>query len=451
MRILAIGYPLPSPEVDNYNVFTAPSYFDYDALVVDPASITRAVGQLIDGSETFESHDGRPVVNAPTTASAVSAAEQVRRRREETQRLLESGGTVIVFARPNATVGGLLGFDGCDRYSWLPASAGVSWGPPFLRAAEGKTLRVVDDQHPMSSVFRKFRSEIAYRAVFDDRLPGGQHGGRVVAVGGAGIPTSMQFEVLGGTVLFVPALSDAIGSVRLDIAESVVGAVRQMVGSGGAEDPPWWANSVPVPGLEQVEAELEEARLAASDASARETAIQERHDLLAAHRRLLWSDGPAFATAVTYALRELGFAVVSQPGEPLAVEIEHLQALVECESSKEKVVEWPYVRLQRRLEERLLATSEALGGIVVVNGYRSHPLDSRTDQFTDALRIACENYRYSLLTGDTLFALVQRALGGADESMLTGMRRRILGRPGLIPKEVALGEAEEESDAGPIF
>ena len=71
MRLLAIGYPLPSPEVDNYNVLTAPSYFDYDALVVDPASITRVVGQLLDGSETFEAHDGRPVVNAPTTASAV--------------------------------------------------------------------------------------------------------------------------------------------------------------------------------------------------------------------------------------------------------------------------------------------------------------------------------------------------------------------------------------------
>jgi len=451
MRILAIGYPLPNPEVDNYNVLTAPAYFDYDAVFVDPASITQVVMQLLEGSQAFEAYDGRPVVNAPTTASAVSAAEQVRRRAEETQRLLESGGTVVLVARPNATVAGLLGFEGCDRYSWLPAPAGVSWGPPLLRTAEGKTLCVVDDQHPMSPALRKFRSEIAYRAVFDDRLPGGLHRGHAVAVGGAGMPTAVEFDVFGGRVLFVPAFSDSVGAVRLDIAESIVGAIRQMVGSGGTEEPPWWASGVPVPGLEQVEAELEEARLAASDASAREAAVQERHDLLTAHRRLLWSDGPAFALAVSKALRDLGFAITSRIGEPLAVENEQVQALVECESSRDQVTEWPYVRLQRRLEERLLAAKEALRGIVVVNGYRGHPLDARTEQFTDALRIACENYRYSLLTGETLFALVQRALGGADESTLTGIRRRILGRSGLIPREVALGEIETESDTGPIF
>ena len=117
-----------------------------------------------------------------------------------------------------------------------------------------------------------------------------------------------------------------------------------------------------MPGLEQAEAELEEARLAASDASAREATARESCDLLATHRRLLWSGGPAFSLAVADALRELGFAIISQPGEPLAVENEQVRAFVECESSKEQVLEWPYVRLQRRLEERLLATlGEQLG------------------------------------------------------------------------------------------
>ncbi|MBE7519149.1 MAG: hypothetical protein HS107_07860 [Thermoflexaceae bacterium] len=451
MRLLAIGYPLPHPEVDNYNVFTAPSYFDYDAVFIDPVSITRAVAQLLDGSETFEAFDGRPVVNAPTTASAVSAADLVRRRLEETQRFLESGGAVVVLARPNATISGLSGFEGCDRYSWLPAPGGVSWNPPMLRAAEGKTVRVVDDQHPLAGVLRNFRSEVAYRAVFDDRNQALRQAGRILGTGGAGVPIAMEFPVLGGRVVFAPALSDAVGATRLDLAEAVVGATRLLIGQAGQEEAPWWTASVPVPGLEQVEAELEEARQAASDATARESAVRERHDLLAAHRRLLWAEGPAFAEAVANALTTLGFAVTGKPGEPLAMENEGRVALVECESSKEQVVEWPYVRLQRRLEERLLAEKRAEGGVVVVNGYRAHALESRGEQFTEALRVACENYRYSLISGETLFALVQRALGGADEAALSGIRRRILGRAGLLPREVALGEVEEESDTGPIF
>lgn len=451
MRLLAIGYPLPHPEVDNYNVLTAPSYFDYDAVFVDPASITRTVAQLLDGSETFEAFDGRPVVNAPSTASAVSAAEQVRRRLDETQRFLESGGALVVVARPNATISGLAGFEGCDRYSWLPAPAGVAWNPPMLRAAEGKTVRVVDDQHPLAGVFRNFRSEIAYRAVFDDRNTALRQAGRTLAMGGAGMPIAMEFPVLGGRVVFVPALSDSVGATRLDIAEAVVGAMRLLVGNAGPEDAPWWTASVPVPGLEQVEAELEEARLAASDANARETSVRERHDLLAAHRRLLWAEGPAFTDAVANAFTVLGFSATSKAGEPLVLEGEGRAVFVECESSKDQIVEWPYVRLQRRLEERLLAEKQSAAGVVVVNGYRAHALESRGEQSTEPLRIACENYRYSLLTGETLFALVQRALGGAGEAELSGFRRRILGRAGLLPREVALGEVEEESDSGPIF
>ena len=40
MRVLAIGYPLPDMAIDNYNPLTAPAYSDYDALIIDPASIT---------------------------------------------------------------------------------------------------------------------------------------------------------------------------------------------------------------------------------------------------------------------------------------------------------------------------------------------------------------------------------------------------------------------------
>ena len=97
MRVLVIGYPLPDMAIDNYNVFTAPSYADYDALVVDPASITSDAQRLVKEGANFEAFDGRPVINAPTSASAVSAADQIRRRADETRRMLESGATVVVF------------------------------------------------------------------------------------------------------------------------------------------------------------------------------------------------------------------------------------------------------------------------------------------------------------------------------------------------------------------
>jgi hypothetical protein len=451
MRLLSIGYALPNRAVDNYNALTAPSYFDYEAMFIDPASITRIAGQMLEEGTSLEAFDGRPVVNGPTTATAASAAEQLRRRADETQRLLEAGGLVLVMGQPNAVQSGLLGFEGCDRYSWLPAPAGIAWGPPFVRAAEGTTVRIVAEDHPLAGLLREFRAEVTYRAVFDDRQPAFRQAARVIANGGAGVPIAVEFSVLGGRLVFLPALRDSVGSIRSDIAEAIVDAATRLMGRPSAEPEPYWSRTVAVPGLEQVEAELEEAEVAATETSARLAAVRERVDLLSSHRRLLFEDGQPFNTAVTDGLRLLGFAITSGPDERLVIEDEGQKAFVEPESAREQVVEWPYVRLQRRLEAVLLEKSERPKGIVIANGHRQTTPDERGPQFTDALRIACENYRYTLLTGQTLFTLVQRVLGGADETTLAGYRRRILRSTGLLDLEVALGNVEEGSDAGPIF
>lgn len=451
MRVLAIGYALPDPSIDNYNVMTAPSYFDYDAVIIDPASITRTAAQVVEGGTTLEAFDGRPVINGPTGQAAVGAADQVRRRADETRRFLESGGTILVMAQPNAVQGGLLGFEGCDRYSWLPAPAGLLWGPPYLRAAEGKTVRVAAEEHPLASLLREHRNEVAYRALFDDRAPELRAHGKVFATTGAGVPIGVEFSVLGGRIVFMPALADFSGSMRSEVARDLVEACRRLSSSAPAEEAPWWARSIPVPGLEEAEADLADARSGLETAQARVTAAQERHDGLASHRRLLWADAQPFQQAVADALRLLGFAVSGGGDEPLEFTSDGQRAFLEAESERGEVVEWPYVRLQRRLEAHLLSEGESLKGIVVANGRREAAPENREQQFAKTLQVACENYGYTLVTGETLFAMVQRAVGGASEGELAGMRLRLLRAKGLVTTAIALGEAEEGTDAGPIF
>ncbi len=452
MRILSIGFPLPNVVIDNYSALTAASYNDYDVLVIDPASITRDVHDLLNGERQFDAQDGRPVLNAPTTATAVSATDQLRRRADETARLLEAGGLVVVLARPDATIGGLLGFEGCDRYHWLPAPAGLAWGPPFLKAAEGKTVRIAAEQHPFADVLREHRRDIAYRAMFDDRQAEIRRSAHVIARGGAGIPIAAEFQVLGGLVTFVPVFTDSPGANRTALAQGIVDACRRLSGSDYLSEAPFWVRSMALPGLEQIEAELEEAEAEAERATAHVSAVRERHDDLARHRRLLWEDGQPFAQAVAEALRMVGFTVSSDPSEPMVVESEGVTAFVELESDRDQVVEWPYVRLQRRLEEHLLKQGTALKGIVIANGYREKDPDQRTEELSEPLRIACENYRYALVTTRTLFEVVKRVLGGADEAALLGLRRRVMSASGLLTLELLLGEASEETtDAGPIF
>jgi len=451
MRLLVVGFPMPEPRIDNYNPFNAPSFFDYDAMVVDPASFTTVTADLLAGEREFEAQDGRPVLNVPTSASVVSAADQLRRRADETQRLLAAGGTVVVLARPNATQPGLVGFEGCDRYAWLPAPAGISWGPPYLRAAEGKTIRIVADDHPFAPVLRDYRQRMNYRAVFDEAQATLRAGTRVIAQGGVGAPVAVEFAVSGGRVVFLPILPDDGGSLRAEIATRVIAALEQMHATTSSENAPYWERSVAVPGLEQVEAELDEAEKAVADATEHRATAQSRADALRAHRRLVSREGATLTEAVADALLLLGFQVSERHASALEVGAEGMKAVVECEGSLGEVVEWPYIRLQRRLEERLLKSGETPRGLVVVNGYRAKAPDDRPIQHSEPLRIACQNYRYGLLTGETLFTLVQRALGGADEAALSGIRRRLLGSSGLIEAGIALGQAEPAEDTGPIF
>lgn len=451
MRLLVVGFPMPEPRIDNYNPFNAPSFFDYDAMVVDPASFTAVTADLLAGTREFEAQDGRPVLNVPTSASVVSAADQLRRRADETQRLLAAGGTVVVLARPNATQPGLVGFEGCDRYSWLPAPAGISWGPPYLRAAEGKTIRIVADDHPFAPVLRDYRQRMNYRAVFDEAQAVLRSGTRVIAQGGVGAPVAVEFAVGGGRVVFLPILPDDGGSIRAEIATRIITALEQMRPTAAAENAPHWERTVAVPGLEQVEAELDEAEKVVADANEHRATAQSRADALRAHRRLVTREGATLTEAVADALLLLGFQVSERHTSAIEVEAEGMKAVVECEGSLGEVVEWPYIRLQRRLEERLLKSGETARGLVVVNGFRAKAPDDRPVQHSEPLRIACQNYRYGLLTGETLFTLAQRALGGPDEAALSGIRRRLLGSSGLIEAGIALGQAEPAEDAGPIF
>ncbi len=451
MRILTIGYSLPNQLVDNHTVLNAPSITDYGAAFVDPENFTRAPLDLLEGRREFTAHDGRPVHNGATSAAAVSIADQVRRRAAEAERFLDQGGALFVVGRPNATVAGVAGFEGCDRFSWLPAPEGVAWSPPQLRAAEGKTIRIADDQHPLSDALREFRQHLSYRAVLDPALARAGAKARIIALGGSALPVAAEFPVLAGRVVVTPVFANVTGPTRAKLAQALVDAISEVAAGAMAETPPGWARTLALPGSEEAEAEARAAEEAEAEAAARTEAARERLARLTAHRRLLWASGPAFAEAVREGLALLGLRAVSEGGEPLAVAGEDgAAAFVETESAREAAAEWPYVRLQRRLERHLLEEGGQLRGIIVVNGKRHLNPSARREEFTAALRAACENYGYALLTGQTLFALVRRALeeGGADGAPLEAAGRRLLHARGHVGTERALGETDEPDEAG---
>ncbi|MCH8849192.1 MAG: hypothetical protein IIC89_00005, partial [Chloroflexi bacterium] len=189
MRILSLGFPMPGAPVQNHSFASAPSFFDYDALVVHPQALSILIEQVVDAGEEHTTRSGERVVNAATGPDVVGLADLLRDRQEETARLLSRGGLVVCFAYPNVIHSRVAGFSGCDRYFWLPAPAGLQYREPFLRRGAGSNIIPIEHDHAFGPFVDQFRKKLAYQAYFDADVPAFDGAGRIFArsAGGAAI------------------------------------------------------------------------------------------------------------------------------------------------------------------------------------------------------------------------------------------------------------------------
>src|SRR3989304_4541686 len=102
MRILSLGFPLPGAPIDNHTFAGAPTFFDYDALVVDPRALSQLIEEVIDGSAAYVTRSGERVTNASDSPDTLALAQLLRNRHEETNRLRAPGGVVGFFVFPHA-------------------------------------------------------------------------------------------------------------------------------------------------------------------------------------------------------------------------------------------------------------------------------------------------------------------------------------------------------------
>lgn len=452
MQLLVVGMPLPNPRIDNYSFFSAPSFFDYDAVLIEPASISELIEEVVAGTGSGQTTAAQePLVNAPTAGLNVGLADLIRRRRDETERLLERGGTVAVFARPNVTHPQVAGFAGADRYSWLPAPAGLAYAEPYLVPAFGTQVTVTDSSHPLAVFADTYANWFHYRAYFSERHPTLGPLTHVFArsIGGAAVGFELRYGR--GKIIFLPAMFQIpAGDPRFKLATMLLDGLTQTVHAAVEATPPDWAGRATLPGTDQLEAAEQQAARQLDEAIERHREASAALDQVQRFRRLLWQEGRyGLEPVVREAFQMLGFYVNLDLDRPAVLEADGRTAFLEVEGSQETVVEWPYFRLQKRLERDLLDTQKPKKGIIVVNGQRLAPPDDRGRPFTETLRVAAENYGYALLRSDQLFMLVRAALSDADDDSRRYLRNLIWEMSGSqtpegFPQDRALPMPETE-------
>ncbi len=439
MRILSLGFPMPGPQVDNHSFASAPTFFDYDAIVVNPLALSQLIEGIASGSEEHTTRSGERVLNAPTGPDAVGLADLLRDRQDETARLLARDGLVVCFAYPNVAHQRVAGFSGCDRYFWLPAPPGLQYREPYLRRGSGSEIIPVEHDHPFGPFISQHRTRLAYHAYFADDAPGFAGASRVFARSAGGAAIAVELQLARGRAVFLPPPSRALASdARYAFSRPLQDGIRLMLGLAATSSPPAWLADYDLPGLgdrltarEKTECQLAEAQEALA-------AAQDAVEELDRYRRLLWQEGKyGLEQPVRDAFALLDFRVVpNHIDTPAELWLDTTDprdrrvALLEVEGSVEAVGMEGHHRLRRRLEDAI-AQGKPKRGVLLINGHRRQPPAERPAQHEETLRVAAESMRYCVATSEQLFHVVRAALEG-DEETVRAFKERLLTVEGVM-------------------
>ena len=433
VRVLSLSHRLPHQQVDNHNLFNAPALFDYDVIVLDAGAVFESIRAAAQAHGEYMTYADLAVVNGESVDGAAGLAELLQRRREEFTRALERGATVVVYAAAPNRYSGVHGLQGLDRYYYLPAPDGMAWDATTLRGGEGTRAVIVDHAHPFVPVFETYERYVLYRAYFNDRAPGFARHAQVFLRSTGGAPVGVEFPVLGGRIVFMPAgrLGDDDVYAFAEAAATLLAA--QDPRGLPDDDRPYWAAQIAVPGLREQEDALEAARRTRDEAQGVLDGAEAAARARAAIRDVLWAGGNVALTAAAAAcLEAIGFEhAITPDGDHLLIDGDRTVHLA-VGASAEAVGMSAHYRLRQLLDAFVEKYAVAARGLVVANGQRlSHP-DERQREVQDSLRVAAESTRYAVILAPVLFAAARAALEGAPADVLSKMRERIASTDGIV-------------------
>ncbi len=443
VRIISIGCPVPSPNVDNHSIANAPSLFDYDACIIDPQAVSEQIEGIAASTLDVKAPDGRALRPGESGAFHFGLGELLQQRQRELQLLLERGGLLILFAYPNIRHPNVTSLPGFNRYSLIPSPDGDPFSWPALRPADGKDVRPVLPQHAASGYLDDLAGRLRYRAVFDVRpTSGATVVGR--SIGGAAV--AAEFRVGAGRLVALPPADNLAASQRKVFSTTLLEMIERLVQEPDQSAAPVWVRRYDSPEASAARDQLTAAQNELKQAQRRVTEAESLLSDTTRFQGMLWqSQNHAFRDVIQDAFRMLGYTPALS-GDELELRDRSGTALVELASTDKAVSDRLYLTLQKRIEERYLRRQQRPKGIIVANGFRQTDPRIRREPFPKTLINACETYGYALIPVEALFELVTFAGEAADEpEILEEIRRSIMETAGVL--EIALEDEDDEETA----
>lgn len=167
MRTLIVGLSLPNADFDNHSFLNAPSFGEYQQLVVDTASASRVIDDVVNGAAAHTTYGGQAIVNGDASAHAFSLHTLLDMRRRETEWVISHNGLVVVLAYPEVTQSDVAGGP-WRSYDWLPRPEAFSFETDLLAGFGRPGAVLIDSEHAFAPYIQQLAPHVAYRVYLNE-------------------------------------------------------------------------------------------------------------------------------------------------------------------------------------------------------------------------------------------------------------------------------------------
>ena len=407
LKILSVDFPIEGKGIENYSFYYAPSFSDYDAVIMDPNEISNLWVKGINPED-----DGSLWTSIASDKGFGNSLDQImsRRRGEINKLLMITKGIVVCILRNRGLILNGREYRGAqrlwliDRYSWLPYYFS-------LVSQNGKEIKIVNKHHPFSQYLKAFKDSIYFEAVLNHNkamLP--------IATNKVGELTAAEYRLGEGKLIFLPSLSEPdpekVGGVLIDCLRSVLNWSTPSL-------KPDWVSAYSLPRKNEIIATIKELDNEILKIEKRKEGFEAEYKRFEMLEGLLYGQGKyGLEPSVREAFGLLGFNVL-EPDEydeeyDLFSKEEDLIVIGEIEGSEKQVDNEKY----RQLLEYVIDCEETLNGkrvkgILIGNGIIKIKPEERGKQFTDAAIRGCRSRRFCRITTFELYKAVQAVLSEA--------------------------------------
>jgi hypothetical protein len=445
-RILSVDLELENDQITNADFTRAPSFHDFDVVLVDPDAVFNL---FFEKAKLTEVKDAFLTLEYDDKGSNKLIKRLIDQRKKETKHFLSLGRLLICILR--APFSAYLCSHGRDwpnpqkkdnwvnTYSWFPLQHSLDDMIVILSKEKGEKIKLVDHKSSFAEYFDAFDRQLHYVACLDEKQkPHYFKNFHTIAKTHGELPVAFNFELEGGEVVFLPPAEDPnpkkLAGVLLDCISATMGTFEETT-------PPSWVSDYKVflPNLPELEVETEKLHKKISELQELLSTSEQQKAEQQKYLKLLYEQGRfQLEPVVRDAFSLFGFNVKdAEPSDGL-LESDEGVALLEIEGKDDKAINIDkYSKLLNYvINDEAQTRAPRKKGILIGNGFRLSDLKDREQQFTKEVIGAAKNTGFCLLTTQILFDLVCKVLADPDnDDLKEEIRKQILSTDGLFRLE----------------